>query len=230
VSYSCGPLLNQQQQETTHMALFRTDPNKQIADTVANLNRLKTDRDEAERTVERYKASAIQLNTDGADKPGVQRAQQAALAAQLAVDTDTGSIVEVEAVLAKQIADRDAGIDRKARLETGNECEARLRESGDIMREGDAFLKRLAEFAGWAEPFTPEAAGVANLCVALRAQLPETLALIQKLVGYHAAAVMAGTAPARLKRVDAPIVASPSQFTVVHLGPAVTIKHREASL
>jgi hypothetical protein len=61
------------------MALFRTDPNKQIADTVANLNRLKTDRDEAERTVERYKASAIQLNTDGADKPGVQRAQQGRL-------------------------------------------------------------------------------------------------------------------------------------------------------
>ncbi|SHG80953.1 hypothetical protein [Bradyrhizobium erythrophlei] len=67
-------------------------------------------------------------------------------------------------------------------------------------------MKRLAAFAEWAQPFVPEAEGVLNYTIASRSQIPEALTLLQKLIGYHAQSVMAGTAPPSLKRVAAPFV------------------------
>lgn len=182
------------------------DINRTIAATEANLHRLRTDQTQSEAMVVRYRTDAIRLNAEGNDKPGVQRAQQAALAAQLAAEVDAGSISVVETLLTKQIAERDSAIDKKIRAESGNEIEAQLRASGDIARDLDDALKRLEDFTGWASPFIPDAKGLLGLCTTLRAQIPAEVAMIQKIVGYHGAAVMAGTAPATIKRPPAPIV------------------------
>ena len=182
------------------------DPNKQISETESNLHRHRTNKAEAERMVARYKSAAITANTTGNDKAGVQRAQQAALAAQLAADTDAGSIVEVEAILASQIATRDAAIDKKARHETGNEIETRLRDSGDIKRDFENIMNRIVDFTGWARPFIPDAAGLHGMSPTFRDQVSVELTMLQKIIGYHGASVMAGTAPANLKRPSAPVV------------------------
>lgn len=188
------------------MALFKTDPNKKIADTETNINRLKTDLAEAENAVERYRATAIKLNTDGNDKAGVEQAKLAWRSAQENVDTNQASIADEEQNLASLITARDKVADTKTRHETANEIEAELRKSGDIQRDLNSVLKRLAAFAEWCAPFTPEAQGLLNYTIASRSQIPEALTLLQKLIGYHAQAVMAGTAPASLKRMTAPFV------------------------
>ena len=189
------------------MAIFKSnDPDKLIAAAETNLNRLKTELAESQNMAERYQAKAQQLNTDGGDPAGVERAELAKRAAEDRSRTNVGSIADVERQLSAQIAARDAAIDKKVRHETGNEIEARLRDSGDIMRDLDTALKRVGEFTEWAQPFVPDAAGLAGMSATLRQQIPLEMALIQKLTAYHAAAVMAGTAPANLKRPSAQVV------------------------
>jgi hypothetical protein len=103
-------------------------------------------------------------------------------------------------------AARDEKIDRETRHATANEIEAQLRNASAIGKRFDAVIAELAAYTAWATRFIPEAAGLANYCKASRAEIPEALALIGKTAGYHAAAVLSGTAPATLRKPEAPFV------------------------
>ena len=189
------------------MALFKSnDPDKLIAAAETNLNRLKTELAESQSMAERYRAKAQQLNTDGGDPAGVERAELAKRAAEDRSRTNVGSIADVERQLSTHIATRDAAIDKKARHETGNEIEARLRDSGEIKRDFENIMNRIVDFTGWARPFTPDAAGLNGMSPTFRDQVSVELTMLQKIIGYHGASVMAGTAPANLKRPSAPVV------------------------
>jgi hypothetical protein len=143
---------------------------------------------------------------DGADKATMKVAGDAVRDAAALIVSRNGAVESKKAELAVLIAARDAAVDVKTRLATGDEIEAKLRESGEIQRDLEAILIRLAAFADWCAPFVPEMQGLQNYCTASRAQIPEALKMAQKLVGYHAQNVLNGTAPASLKRKDAPVV------------------------
>jgi hypothetical protein len=182
------------------------DPDKKITETEKNIERLKTDLSQAEDMAHRYQEKAMQLNTRGDDKAGVERALLTKRSAQDSADTNRASIASEQERLAAMIAERDARLDKKARYETADEIAKKLDMSRDIERDGQAFFARLEAFTAWARPFVPEAQGLMNYSQVSSQQIPEALALVRKLAGVHAQAVMAGTAPATLKRADVPIV------------------------
>jgi hypothetical protein len=190
------------------MALFRsnTDPDAQVAKAEAErakLLRLLTD---AENTFAAATEQSNALALDVADDTVMKEAALAVRDAGDLVKQRGGALEKKDAELAVLIAARDNAADKKTRHATADEIEKMLADSGSIQRDLDSVLKRLAAFADWCAPFTPEAQGLLNYTIASRAQIPEALTLLQKLIGYHAQAVMAGTAPASLKRMTAPVV------------------------
>jgi hypothetical protein len=99
-------------------------------------------------------------------------------------------------------AAHDEKIDRETRHATANEIEAQLRAGHSIGKKFDAVMEEMAAFAAWSAAFIPEAAGLQNYCKASRAQIPEAMTMIGKMAAYHAAAVLAKTAPATLRKPE----------------------------
>jgi hypothetical protein len=54
--------------------------------------------------------------------------------------------------------------------------------------------------------FVPESTGLVNFCIAARDQIPQATAMAGKLAGHHGAAVVAGSAPATLRKPPAAVV------------------------
>jgi hypothetical protein len=127
-------------------------------------------------------------------------------------------------------SERDEKIDRETRHKTADECETQLRNANAIGKRFEAVMVELGAYTEWCAPFIPEARGLQGYCQSSRAEIPEALALISKTVGYHAAAVLAGTAPATLRRMDAPFVPAvvPTARTV-HLFAMRPVKWKDAN-
>jgi hypothetical protein len=187
--------------------MLKPDLDKQISVTEANIDRLKTDRSEAQKAVERYAAKAVAANTAG-DKVAAEQASRAKQSAQDSVNLNSDSIANEEAKRATLIAARDKIADTKTRHQTGDEFEKWLREDGEIDRALFALFKRKEESLNWILPVVPDALGSRNLYATLRAQCPLESTLIQKITAHQATAVMNGTAPATIKRADAPVAKS----------------------
>jgi hypothetical protein len=113
---------------------------------------------------------------------------------------------------------RDEKVDGDTRHATANEIETQLRAGNATAKKFDAVMEEMAAFAAWSAAFIPEAAGLQNYCKASRAQIPEAMTMIGKMAAYHAEAVLAKTAPATLRRPEAPfvptVIAKPERVTL----------------
>jgi hypothetical protein len=188
------------------MALFKTDPDKAIPATEANLSRLKTELVESQDMVARYRATAMRFAAEGGDADGRKRAQEAMKSAQDSADITAGAIADVESKLAGLVAERDKQLDLKARHAAANDIEQMLRESGDIVRDTEKYFKQLADWCAKVSPNVPEAGGVETLATAMRQQIPEAITLYQKLLGNLASSILAGSTSPKLKVKDVPFV------------------------
>jgi hypothetical protein len=151
---------------------------------------------------ENANASALKGADDATvkgDNAKVQECRNLLARRQMAIKAKDADIVALT-------SERDEKIDHETRHATANEIEAQLRNASAIGKRFDAVIVELAAYTAWATPFIPEARGLANYCIASRAEIPEALALIGKTAGYHAAAVLAGTAPATLRKPEARFV------------------------
>jgi hypothetical protein len=200
------------------MAFFRPNNDAKITKAEAERGKLMQLAADAETGFTAATQKSNTLALDGADDSVMKVAGLAVRDAGDLVTRRNSAIVAKDAELAVLVASRDAAVDVKIRHATADEIETELKKSGEIQRDLETILKRLAAFAEWAQPFVPEAAGLQNFCIASRSQLPEALGLIQKVAGYHGAAVLAGTVPATLKRADAvvqqPVKPAPILTTV----------------
>jgi hypothetical protein len=186
------------------MAFFRSNNDHDIKITKGQAERAKLVQlaADAETVFATATGRSDTLALDGADDATMKAAGLAVRDAGDLVTRRNGAIVAKDAELAVLIASRDVAVDTKTRHATANEIETKLAASGEIQRDLESVLVRLAAFADWASPFVPEMQGLQNYCIASRAQIPEALKMAQKLAGYHGSAVLAGTVPATLRRAD----------------------------
>ncbi|KJC44815.1 hypothetical protein UP09_14285 [Bradyrhizobium sp. LTSP885] len=210
------------------MALFsKSDPIAAAVVDRTKLAGLETDAklalDIAEQAAEASAARGADDATVKADNARVQECRDLLARRQTAGERKDADIVTLT-------SERDKKLDQETRHNTAGECETRLRSGHAIGKRFDAVMAELAEYAAWAVPFIPEAGGLHNYCKASATQIPEALTLIGKLAANHAAAVLAGTAPATLRRPEpAPVPTVAPVAPTVHLFAMRSVKWKDAN-
>jgi hypothetical protein len=106
-------------------------------------------------------------------------------------------------------AQADKIADEQTRAATAGETDAMKTEIKTVGHETIVAITKLANVAERAGMCVPEARGLHAFCVSSGTQIPDAVALIVKLLGDHSAAILAGSAPATLKRPEAPYVEKP---------------------
>jgi hypothetical protein len=115
-------------------------------------------------------------------------------------------------------AQADKIADEQTRAATAGETDAMKTEIKTVGHEAIVAITKLANVAERAGMCVPEARGLHTYCTSSATQIPDAVALIVKLLGDHAAAVTAGTAPATLKKPEAPIKPTiAAKAPIVHL-------------
>jgi hypothetical protein len=214
------------------MALFRSsDPQKAIDAAIANRDRLHAKLAESDATVIRCKMAAKVFALDAsADDTALDKADGATRSAQDRVATIAGAIIEAEEQLAALEAARDEADDKRQRAATIAEIEGLTKALDAVAREFDPVITKMATLAESFGLFVPEAQGLLNFTTAARTQIPDCVAMIKMLAANHAAAVLAGTAPAALRKPQAAFVptiaAKPATVALFAMRP---IKWRDAS-
>jgi hypothetical protein len=196
------------------MAFFKSDPLKAMQQSVdsarANRDRLTAKLAECDATVIARKNATQAIALDAsADETALDKAERAIRAAKDRATTISGAIVEAEKLLAKLENDLADAADKQTRAATAVETDAMKTEIKTVGHEAIVAITKLANVAERAGMCVPEARGLHAFCVSSGTQIPDAVALIVKLLGDHSAAVLAGSAPASLKRPEAPYVEKP---------------------
>lgn len=188
------------------MALLRSsNPEKAVQRDIdaaaANRERLSAKLAESEQAIARHAAAAKQaaLTSDDAE---LDRAEAALRAAQDRSATLTNALSEVDQQLEALERKKAEIADQKVRSETAAEIERLGRGLAEIGAEFNVTAERLSEYTRRSVPLVYEALGLDNFIATCRAQVPEALEMVGKLLRAHADAVIAGTAPATLPRGD----------------------------
>jgi len=136
------------------------------------------------------------------DDVELDRAEVSLRAAQDRTNTLRNALSEVDHNLEALERKKAEIADQKIRSETAAEIERLVRGLTEIGAEFNVMAERLSEHTRKAVPLVFEALGLDNFMATCRAQVPEALDLVSKLLRAHADAVVAGTAPATLPRAD----------------------------
>jgi hypothetical protein len=205
------------------MAFYsKTDP-------VKARNKLRDRLGDAETAVIAATANTKELALSGADDATLDAAESHLRARADRVATLQAALVQADEQIAELEAERAVATDRKTRHQTADEIEKLLHGGNVAAKEFDVAMTKLADFAAQSAAFIPEAVGLRNYCDATRVQIPEAMAMIGKLAGHHAQAVLAGTAPATLKKPEAPVVAPPvTKAPTIRLFALRCVKFRDA--
>jgi hypothetical protein len=188
------------------MAIFKSsNPEKAVQRDIdaatANRERLSAKLAESEQAVSRHADTAKQAALTG-DDAELDRAEASLRAAQDRRTSLRTALTDVEQQLEALERKKAELADQKVRSETAAEIERLVRGLTEIGAEFDATAECLSEYTRRSVPIVYEALGLNNFIVTCRAQVPEALDMVGKLLRAHADAVIAGTAPAALPRGD----------------------------
>ena len=164
---------------------------------------------DAEAAISAATAAARTLALDAADDATLDQAESRLRAAQDRTTTLRAALDQSNAQIATLESDFASAVDQKTRRETVVETNAMATEIKTVGHEAIVAITKLANVAERAGMCVPEARGLHAFCVSSGTQIPDAVALIVKLLGDHSAAVLAGSAPASLKRPEAPYVEKP---------------------
>jgi hypothetical protein len=202
------------------MALFKNNPERAVQSEIdaatANRERLSTKLVESEQGVARHAGAAKQAALTG-DDAELDRAEASLRAAQDRSATLKTALTEVDQQLEGLERTKAEIADRKLRAQTAAEIELLVRNMADVSAEYDAAAARLAELTARAVPLLWEARGLDDFINVGRAQVPPAIDNVAHLLRAHADDVIAGKAPATLRRPDAP--ASKAKSTARDVAP-----------
>ena len=153
--------------------------------------------------------TAVELAGDANDDTKRDIALANKRVAEDIVAAETGYLTKARAEVAALEGDLADAADKQTRTATVVETDAMKTEIKTVGHEAIVAITKLANVAERAGMCVPEARGLHAFCVSSGTQIPDAVALIVKLLGDHSAAVLAGSAPASLKRPEAPYVEKP---------------------
>jgi hypothetical protein len=190
------------------MALFKlSNPEKavqrDIDAAIANRERLSAKLAESEQAIARHAAAAKQSALNG-DDDELDRAEASLRATQDRSATLRTALAELEQRLEALERAKAEIADRKLRAQTAAEIELLVRNMTDAVVEFDAAAARLSEYTTRAVPLLWEARGLDDFVTIGRAQVPDAVDVVSKLLRAHADAVIAGSAPATLPLPEEP--------------------------
>jgi ABC-type transporter Mla subunit MlaD len=172
---------------------------------------------DAERAVTKRRSVAERLARDASADDMLDKAEVAHRAAQDRASNLKAALAQEGAHLAKLESELAELLDKKTLAATVAEIAAMTTDLETVATEMDTVVSKLGAIAERAAGFIPEAGGLLAFTTASKTQIPDAVALITRLMNDHAAAVLAGTGPAALKR--------PEPVTVVAaIPPAPTVQ------
>ena len=166
---------------------------------------------DAEGAISAAASAAKTLALDAADDATLDIAEGRLRIAQDRATTLIAALDQSNAKIATMESEFANAMDQKTRRETAVETNAIMTEVQAIGHEAITAIAKLATIAERAGAFIPEARGLHAYCVSSAVQIPDAITLIATLLGNYADAVIAGTAPATLRKPDVvlPIKAEP---------------------
>jgi hypothetical protein len=209
---------------------FKSTPEKQLSTATGARDRLSARLADAENAFAALKAGTEQLAIDGATDNALDTAEAKTRALADRTATLRAALAQSEIQVSNLERERDELADRKQRDETAAEAELLAREVIAAAAAFDVAAGALATVTTRAIPTVYEASGLNNLAAICRTEVPAASDLIAKLLRVHAASVLAGTAPAKMRKPDAPLivpmVVKPPTVTLFALRP---VKFRNAN-
>jgi hypothetical protein len=209
---------------------FKSTPEKQLITATGARDKLIARLADAEIAVFDLRAAAEQLAIDGATDNELDTAEAKTRSLADRTATLRAALTQSEMQVSNLERERDELADRKQRDETAAEAELLAREVIAAAAAFDVAAAALATVTTRAIPTVYEASGLNNLAAICRTEVPAASDLIAKLLRVHAASVLAGTAPAKMRKSDAPLIApmvvKPPTVTLFALRP---IKFRNTS-
>jgi hypothetical protein len=145
--------------------------------------------------------------------------------------TLTAAIAENNVQVAQFKAMEDEEADHKARSETVIQIHKQLAEIERAERELFAAISRMKTVTEWAHLIVPEAAGVQSFLTVAEQQIPDAMALINRCIREHAAAILRREASATMRKVEVPVklvVVMPPTQMVFSLHAITWIDHAGA--
>ncbi|SFJ01655.1 hypothetical protein [Bradyrhizobium sp. Gha] len=188
------------------MALFKSsNPEKVLQRDIdaakANRERVSARLAECDQAVARHAASAKDCALNG-DDAGLDVAENSLRSTQDRAVSLRGALAEIDQQIANLERNKADMLDRKLRAQTAAEIELLARKLTETGAEFNRTAERLSEQTRSAVPLVYEALGLDNFTKLCLAEVPQALDMVNKLLRAHADAVVAGTAPATLPRVD----------------------------
>jgi hypothetical protein len=203
------------------MALFSKSPEKTIQRDIdaakTNRDRLSAKLAESETAIIERRSAAQALARDGADDAMLEKAEAAIRSAQDRAATIAGAIADVVQQLAALEQIKAETADRKLRSETAAEVATMATGLENAAKKFDVAVAELAEIAGRAAKFCPDAVGLEAFASSSRVQVPPATELVVTVMLNYAAAVLRGEGRATLPKPEAavmPAAAPPKPVTV----------------
>jgi hypothetical protein len=172
------------------MALFRMNPEKQMASDIAaartNRDRMSARLLEAEQAVVERRRSAQRLALDGADDLLLDKAEAALRASQDRATTLASAITDAEQHLAALEKAQAEYQDQKTRAATAAEAETLASDMESIATDFDGVITRLAAISERATSFCGDASGLVAYAGLSKTQVPDAIAMIRAMLHAHA--------------------------------------------
>jgi hypothetical protein len=192
------------------MAIFKSDPMKTLQRDLdaarLNRDRLAAKLSESEMSAAARRGEAQQLAYDNAEGSALARAQTALQAALGDVSIFGGALTKASAFLRTVETQYAELIDKKTRNQTAAEVAAMATDLENAAKKFDTAVAELAEIAGRAAMFCPDAHGLAAFATSSRVQVPPATQLTATVMRDYAAAVLRGEGRATLLKPDEAVV------------------------
>jgi hypothetical protein len=223
------------------MAIFsKTDPalkrqrdlETRLKDRRASRNNLIERRKAAEIAAAAHREKARKLAGDDADDAALSAAEAAMRREQDRAATVGDALGDIETAIVNIEAEIAEIVDARRRAETAAAVVALADSWGTLGATFDAAVGQLADLARHSATLTVDAHGLHVFLEAIQQQVPPAAALVATVLRDHAAAVLAGTAPASLPLPEAlpvPLTAGASASSLQTLFCLRTIKWTDTS-
>jgi hypothetical protein len=180
------------------MAFFKPNISKQLATAISQRDALVARLSDAEVAIIERQTAAEQAALDGASDDVLAAAEGKLRAAQDRRMTLRAALTKAEAAVTDLEHARDEAADRALRERTGAQVELLARELVDTVASMVEAADRLSACTYRANTVVPEAASLNHFAQLAKGEIPAAGEMIARLLRQHAAAVLAGHAPAAM--------------------------------